>query len=130
MSSGGTQNGSPTVGLPNNSTAPGYGGMGIGGGIYGNPFQVNQLSQPSGLSLQPMGLGQPMGQQQGLGGMFSQPPTQMGLLQQLAQQQQGQRVPLFQQFAQLQQGRGAMLNQPPAQMGLGSLIPGNYASQR
>ena len=65
MSQGGTQSGnSTTVGLPKNSTAPGMGGLGIGGGIYGNPFQVNQLSQPNALQGGKGGMGQ-MGQ--GLG---------------------------------------------------------------
>lgn len=41
------QGGSTMPGLPQSSTAPGMGGLGIGGGIYGNPFQVNQLSQPN-----------------------------------------------------------------------------------
>jgi len=61
MSQGGTQGGSTTVGLPKNSTAPGMGGLGIGGGIYGNPFQVNQLSQPNALQGGKGGMGQ-MGQ--------------------------------------------------------------------
>lgn len=140
MSQGGSE--SRTVGLPQNSTSPGMGGLGIGGGIYGNPFQVNQLSQPSmmqggsGLMRSPFN---PMGQGQ-------QMPL-MNQLQQMSLMGQGQpTIPpggqLFNQMNQMSspfrsppasmlQGQGAMLNQPMnMQAGLGSLIPGNYAAQR
>ena len=121
MSQGGSE--SRTVGLPQNNTSPGMGGLGIGGGIYGNPFQVNQLSQPpmmqggSGLMqspFNPMGQGQPM-------------PPGGQLFNQMNQMSSPFRSPP----ASMLQGQGAMLNQPMnMQAGLGSLIPGNYAAQR
>jgi hypothetical protein len=146
---------SPRLGLPQNSTSPGMGSLGVGGGIYGNPFQVNQFSQPSGLTLQNpysqqgMGMGQrypeqtqqqmqQMGQpQQGMGLMGMFPPQQM---QQGANQNpmgfMGQ-PPMpsppspSQPNASMQQGRGAMLNQPMnTNYGIGALNPSNYMSQR
>lgn len=121
MSTGGQS--STTVGLPQNSTAPGMGSLGIGGGIYGNPYQVMGLSQPSGLTLQ--------GQ-----GQQAQPPVdfQSYISQFLAQQpQQLQQQPVVPYFhnASAFQGQGAALNRPRGmQAGLGSLVPGNYASPR
>lgn len=151
---------SPRLGLPQNSTSPAMGSLGVGGGIYGNPFQVNQFSQPSGLTLQNpysqqgMGMGQrypeqtqqqmqqqmqQMGQpQQGMGLMGMFPPQQM-------QQQGANQNPMgfmgqppmppppspLQPNASMQQGRGAMLNQPMnTNYGIGALNPSNYMSQR
>jgi hypothetical protein len=112
---------SPRLGLPQNSTSPGMGSLGVGGGIYGNPFQVNQFSQPSGLTLQnpysQQGMGMGMGQrypeqtqqqmQQGMNqnpmGFMGQPQQGMGLMG-MFQPQQGQRYP-----QQMSQG----MNQSP-----------------
>lgn len=139
MSQGGSE--SRTVGLPQNNTSPGMGGLGIGGGIYGNPFQVNQLSQPpmmqggSGLMrspFNPMGQGQPMppgGQLLNQMNQMQQTPlmgqvSQMDLMNQMASQFPAPPASML-------QGQGAMLNQPMnMQAGLGSLIPGNYAARR
>ncbi len=143
MSLGGTQGGSTMPGLPQSSTAPGMGGLGIGGGIYGNPFQVNQMSYPNALQggmgmgmtspwmqtnplLQPQvfpyqpGVGR-IGQQ----GMFQQPGMGLGSLMAASPMQPYQNASMF-------QGRGAMLNQPQGMnsAGLGSLIPGNYMARR
>ena len=111
MSSGGMDQGT-TVGLPRNSTAPGMAGLGIGGGIYGNPFQVNQLSQPNAA---------------GGGGMFG-----------MSGVQNNTSMPEWMRpyISAMQQGAGMypqpqnMLNQPPVgmQAGLGSLIP-SYKSR-
>jgi hypothetical protein len=97
---------SPRLGLPQNSTSPGMGSLGVGGGIYGNPFQVNQFSQPSGLTLQNpysqqgMGMGQPpMSQMQMSQGMNQNPMGFMG---------------------QPQQGMGLMGMFPPQQMQQGA----------
>jgi hypothetical protein len=108
---------SSRLGLPQNSTSPAMGSLGVGGGIYGNPFQVNQLSQPSGLTLQNpysqqgMGMGQPpmsqMQMSQGMNqnpmGFMGQPQQGMGLMG-MFQPQQGQRYP-----QQMSQG----MNQSP-----------------
>lgn len=146
MSQGGSE--SRTVGLPQNNTSPGMGGLGIGGGIYGNPFQVNQLSQPpmmqggSGLMRSPFN---PMGQGQQMPLMGQFLLNQMNQMQQMPLMGQGQpTIPpggqLFNQMNQMSspfrsppasmlQGQGAMLNQPMnMQAGLGSLIPGKYAA--
>ena len=97
---------SPRLGLPQNSTSPGMGSLGVGGGIYGNPFQVNQLSQPSGLTLQNpysqqgMGMGQPpMSQMQMSQGMNQNPMGFMG------QPQQGMGLMGMFQPQQMQQGQ-------------------------
>lgn len=123
MSQGGTQGGSTIVGLPNNSTSPGMGGLGIGGGIYGNPFQVNQMSQPNALQ---GGMGHtPFMNQMAMGQMNQM--NQMGMGQPNAMQAASP----FRSNASMLQGQGAMLNQPQSMnYGLGSLLPGNYASRR
>jgi hypothetical protein len=123
------------------------GGLGIGGGIYGNPFQVNQLSQPpmmqggSGLMrspFNPMGQGQPMppggqlfnqmnqAQQMPLMGRVSQ----MDLMNQM---NQGQQMPLMGRGQPMLPG-GQLFNQmnqmsspfrsPPASMlqGQGAML--------
>ena len=151
---------SSRLGLPQNSTSPGMGSLGVGGGIYGNPFQVNQFSQPSGLTLQNpysqqgMGMGQPpmsqMQMSQGMNqnpmGFMGQPQQGMGMFQPQQMQQQGAnqnpmgfmgQPPMpsppspSQPNASMQQGRGAMLNQPMnTNYGIGALNPSNYMSQR
>lgn len=152
MSQGGSE--SRTVGLPQNSTTPNMGGLGIGGGIYGNPFQVNQLSQPSmmqggsGLMRSPFN---PMNQGQQIppGGQLLNQMNLMNQMQQMPLMGQGQPMQpggqLFNQMQAQQGGSGLMrspFNQFPArpayippggqlfnqmQAGLGSLVPGNYA---
>lgn len=133
MSQGGSE--SRTVGLPQNSTAPNMGGLGIGGGIYGNPFQVNQLSQPpmmqggSGVMrspFNPMNQGQqipPGGQLFNQMNQMQQTPL-MGRTSQMDLMNQMQQMPLMGRGQQIPPG-GQLLNQ--MQAGLGSLVPGNYA---
>lgn len=98
------------LGSPQSVTPPSMGSLGVGGGIYGNPFQVNQFSQPSGLTLQNpysqqgMGMGQrypeqtqqqmqQQMQQQGMNqnpmGFMGQPQQGMGMFQPQQMQQQG-----------------------------------------
>jgi len=148
------------LGSPQSVTPPSMGSLGVGGGIYGNPFQVNQFSQPSGLTLQNpysqqgMGVGQPpmsqMQMSQGMNqnpmGFMGQSQQGMGMFQPQQMQQQGANQnpmgfmgqppmpPLpspSQPNASMQQGRGAMLNQPMnMSYGIGALNPSNYMSQR
>lgn len=142
MSQGGSE--SRTVGLPNNSTSPGMGGLGIGGGIYGNPFQVNQMSQPAAMQGGKGGMGQ-MGQ--GIGsntvpewakpyiGEVMQKSPLLGQTQNTLMQNSPMPMPsspMQPPNASMLQGRGAMLNQPQGinSAGLGSLIPGNYVARR
>lgn len=138
MSTGGSDNKSSGFQLPNYSTAPNIGAMGVGGGIYGNPAQVNQLSQPSGATLsQPGGLfGGQQPQQfsdilQNFAQQLQRPPQQSMLTPYQQQPQPQQMNSPFAQAASLMQGRTAMLNKQPGgmqgagmQAGIGSLIPG------
>jgi len=95
------------LGSPQSVTPPSMGSLGVGGGIYGNPFQVNQFSQPSGLTLQ-----NPYSQQgMGMGQRYPE-QTQQQMQQQMQQQGMNQNPMGF--MGQPQQGMGLMgMGQPP-----------------